>query len=162
MAILRSDRERQMALIGIGRGQSAEKLVCRSKSGVNWQIRLRSRPDQLMSRLEFAVENCPMKRAIGVCSIRAQGDDQRYLHYAFARDTARYNQTQRLVTGLQLRRCFEDHSGDVNNICRQDAVPNRVFRNEFKQAGIAEVIPAFKQDAAMNKIWILYQQETQA
>jgi hypothetical protein len=144
-----------MPFVRVRRGKMLEEVIGFRQSGEDRQINFGAQPDQGVNRFEFPMEGGWMERAVGVRTVGAQGFDQRYLYLAFAWDSACGNQYQRFVADSGIRACLEEGLRHVHNIRGHGAVPDRIFRDEFKQAGIAKVVCALEKNAPVNEMGVL-------
>lgn len=102
-----------------------------------------------------------MNGAVRVGAVCAQGLKQGRLDVALARNTAGGYEHERLVPRVAVGSGLEDHLRDIHDVCRQLSVANRVLGDECEQAGVAEVVPAFEQNAAVDEIGLACEEGAQ-
>ena len=152
MTILRSQGQRQMAVVTTRRRKEPMEVVDAPQSGRNRQIDPRLSLDQSLHRVHLAVQGCCVESAVGIRSTITEEIDQWKLQVAFARHTAGGDEHECFVQFGRLRASLENHLSDINNVRGELAVTNRIFGDELQQRWIIEVVPAFERDVLMHQL----------
>ncbi|MGA2538025.1 MAG: hypothetical protein ABSF53_18580 [Terracidiphilus sp.] len=87
---------------------------------------------------------CREKPIIGIGSTGAEQLDERNLRAAFPRDAPRTNQPECFVQRRLVHTVVKNDFGDSDDVLRHAAAADGIFRDEFEQRGIAEVVAALE------------------
>src|SRR5580658_8693771 len=112
--------------------------------------------DERADRLKFSVAEGREKRIVCVGSAVAEQLDERNLCATLTRDASRTNQpeciVQRGLVRFGIQAGVENHLGYGDDVFRHAAAADRVFRDEFEQRRIAEVVATLEDNSLTRQL----------
>jgi hypothetical protein len=128
----------------------------------DWQVDWGATGDQGAQCVQFAVQRGGVRGGSGIGAVVTQEIDERELHVAFAWDASRGDEHEGVIFGGLSGAGVENNAGDFDDVGRERAVANGIFRDKFEEGGIAEVVAAFEEDTLLGEMRMLMQMRTKS
>jgi hypothetical protein len=154
MTKLRRHGERAMTVFAAGGRKQPTEIRDASKSCSDRQIDLSTALDEGVRCLKLAMRDCRLDSGVWVRSVIAKEIDQWELYMTFARYASRRDEAKRFVDRGLVWASVDYHLGYLDNVERQSASANWIFRSKFQQRWIPKIVSAFEFDMLMHQIWM--------